>query len=147
MPSTIRAATRNDIDAVLRLVLDWVAEDITWGQQTTARDYLEARIGHYFLVAENAAGIVGYAIGEVVTSPLAVFRNDLYLNIKEIYVVPVERGCGIGGTLLTALMRGAEEVDVHQFYVFSSTKEQDRIVTFYERHGFRVWGIQLYRIS
>jgi ribosomal protein S18 acetylase RimI-like enzyme len=147
MSSKIRAATRNDIDAVLRLALDWVAEEITWGQQAMAHDYLEAKIGRYFLVAEMAGKIVGYAIGEVVTKHLAVFQGDLYLNIEEIYVAPAKRGHRIGSALLMELMKSAEEVDVHQFHVFSSTKDQDRITSFYEHNGFRVWGTQFYRES
>lgn len=147
MLSTIRVATRDDLDTILQMMEDWVAEDITWGQQATVRDYLEKQIGPLFLVAEHATKIIEYTFGNVVASPLAVFRDDPYLNIEEIYVIPIERCRGIGGVLLTALMKGAEETGVHQFHVFSATKDQDRIAAFYERHGFRTWGTQLYRTS
>ncbi|MHA2283828.1 MAG: N-acetyltransferase family protein [Promethearchaeota archaeon] len=147
MPTTIRAATRDDIDVVLRMAREWVIEDITWGQQAVARDYLKARIGGYFLVAEQSEVIVGYIFGDIVATPLAVFHDSPYLNIEEIYVVPTERSCGIGGALLKALIRATEDAGVYQFHVFSGTKDQNRIVAFYEHHGFRTWGTQLYRTS
>jgi GNAT superfamily N-acetyltransferase len=129
------------------MMKDWVTEDITWGQEVTARDYLDSRIGQYFLVAEYRSKIVGYTFGNIVASPLAVFHDDKYMNIEEIYVTPTERGCGIGSALLIALMKSAEEENVNQFYVFSGTKDQDRVVAFYERNGFQIWGTQFYRTS
>ena len=147
MSCTIREATSEDIDVVLHMAREWVSEEISWGQQAIACDYLKARIGKHFLVAEYETGIVGYAIGEIMASPMAVFRDNLYMKIEELYVVPTKRECGIGGDLLKALMKSAEFIGVHQFYVFSATKDQDRIITFYERYGFRTWGTQFYRIS
>ncbi|MHA2008850.1 MAG: N-acetyltransferase family protein [Promethearchaeota archaeon] len=141
----IHAASWDDLDAILSMMEDWVAEDITWGQQVTARDYLESRIGRHFLVAENKSKIVGYAFGNIVTSPLAVFQYGPYMNIEEIYVIPVERGCGIVSTLLKTLMKSAKKEGINQFYVFSGNKDQDRIVEFYERHRFQIWGTQLFR--
>lgn len=143
----IRECQPADLPAIVRLTEIWSEERITHGVIPTVVAHLETQLGRYFWVAECDEQIVGFAYGNVQTSQgLAVIpAGEQYLVIEEIYVHADHRAQGIGGKLLDRLLDLAESEGIRRSLVHSATKDWQRIVGFYERHGFQVWYMQMYR--
>jgi GNAT superfamily N-acetyltransferase len=144
---TVRLAGSADIDAVLRLQEQWVAEDITYGFEPDPRKFAEARLGPLFLVGEAEGALVAFAYGSIhVSEGLSVTpASECYLEVDTIYVTPEFRSGGIGGGLLDGLIGAAQAEGVSRVHVFSATKDHDRVLEFYRKHGFRPWGVQLFK--
>ncbi len=144
---TIRLATEDDVEHVLRMQQDLEREGIGYGFVASSRDDIAARLGPYFFVAEADGSLAGYTYGSVLVSEgLAVTpAGQRYLDIQELYVVPERRRQGLGGRLLQSLLKRAAADGIERVHVFSSTKDQDAILRFYRRHGFSPWGVQLFR--
>ncbi len=161
--ATIRRAHERDLAAVATLYRQWEAEGITWGLVAATEADLRARLGPFFLVAERAegdqgpardaiVGIVGFAIGQgrrATPAPpdnLAVFPGGAdYLEVEDVYVAPHARGRGIGTQLMQTLLEQAHRSGIDRSMVFSATKNTDQITRFYQRLGYRPWGVQSFR--
>ncbi len=146
----IRECTRDDIDEVYQLDVQWAREDITHGFISSAREEFinwldQAR--SYFLVADIDGCIVGYTNGSVHASKgLAVIpEGEQYLEIDNIYVKPEFRNKYVGGKLIDSLLQVAEHNGIKRFLVHSATKDIDRILSFYRSHGFETWYIQMFK--
>ncbi len=144
---TVRLAGSSDIDAVQRLQEQWHAEDITYGYEPNTRGFVAARLGPLFLVGEAEGEALAFAYGSVqVSGGLAVTpAGERYLEVDDIYVAPDYRSRGVGGRLLDRLIAAVEAEGVSRVHVFSATKDHDRVLDFYRKHGFRPWGVQLFR--
>jgi ribosomal protein S18 acetylase RimI-like enzyme len=149
MPSSVRAAVEADLDAVLRLAAEWVAEDVTYGMTVPSRDWFRSGLAHYFFVATADGSTIGYSQGEVHTSDESVTAvlpiGSPFVDITNIYVSPSHRHRGVGGDLLQAVLSAAANDGVERALLFTGTKDVLTIVRFYERHGFKGWGVQMVR--
>jgi GNAT superfamily N-acetyltransferase len=136
MSSSVRAATRQDVEAIRAIGLaawpttyefagdDYVAHGIeTWWSEDAVRRGLDTTVT---LVAEPEGRVVG--MGNVDLRPAVPV-------IWKLYVLPGHQGAGIGGELLRALVaevpaeRGAVAIE----YVDGN----DRAAAVYARLGFR----------
>lgn len=138
------------MDAVLRLQRAWAEEAITYGYAPATREALLPLLGPYFLVAEVARNIVGFAYGTPVPgdgneATAVIPAGQPYLSIDEIYVAPGHRNQGIGGRLLHQITATARANGVTRFVVYSASKDLDGILRFYRAHGFRSWNVQLFQ--
>lgn len=145
--ATIRQAAQRDLPRVVELSALWAAEAITYGLAATREEELQAYIGDYFWVAENEMGVIGYITGSVHESEgLAVLpKGELYLEIDEVYVHPDYRSDKLGHTLVDSLLQTAEANGIVRSTVYSASKQWREIVGFYEKHGFQMWFVQMYR--
>lgn len=143
----IRPCRPDDVPAVAALSKLWVAEDNTVGQIPIPADLLRRWLGPYFLVAERGGSVVGFAYGTIDTSGgLAVIpAGERYFRLDELYVHPDHRERGVGGMLVDRLLAGARAAGVERARVYSAAKDWRRIVGFYQRHGFKMWYVELYR--
>ena len=149
-PVRIRACTHEDIDAVLQLDRQWEQEHIAHDFRPISREEFLAhleRFPAYFLVAESDRGIVGYVNGSVhrSTGVAVIPEGEPYVEIDNVYVHPDFRHRGIGGMLLDRLLAVAAHHGMQRFLVSSVSKEIDKILHFYRRHGFTPWYVQLFR--
>jgi ribosomal protein S18 acetylase RimI-like enzyme len=146
----IRACTHKDIDAVLQLDSQWEQENIAYDFIPISREefiiHLE-RFPSYFLVAASDGCLVGYVNGSVHQGKgVAVIpEQEPYLEIDNVYVQPRFRNRHIGGMLLDRLLAVAEQHGIQRFVVCSVSKEMDKILHFYRRHGFTPWYVQLFK--
>ncbi len=147
MATQVRPAARSGLAAVQALHEQWVAEGNTWGLGNLEPGVVESWLDGHLLVAEDDRTVVGFAHGTVRSTPaLAVVPpGESYFEIEELYVRPDSRRRGIGGLLLDAIVTRAHEAGVERFAVFSAAHDQPAILRFYERHGFRPWGVQLFQ--
>jgi ribosomal protein S18 acetylase RimI-like enzyme len=67
------------------------------------------------------------------------------VEIDEIYVHPHYRTDGIGHKLVDQLLDEASARGITRSMVYSASKEWETIVGFYEKHGFKMWFVEMYR--
>ena len=98
-------------------------------------------------MAESAGRIVGYINGSVrLNQELAIIpAQETYLEIENIYVQPEFRNQNIGGKLIERLLEIAGQEGIERFLVATVTKDMDKILNFYRRHGFKPWYVQLFK--
>jgi ribosomal protein S18 acetylase RimI-like enzyme len=147
----IRACTLNDIDGVVQLERHWEQEDIAYGDfnpmsRETFIGILE-RFPAYFLVAESHGQIVGYMNASLQRNKRVevIPEQGPYVEIDNIYVQPDFRNRDIGGKLLERLFEVARQDGIQRFLVSTASKDTDKILKFYRRHGFTPWHIHLFR--
>lgn len=143
----VRKGDYNDIDAICGMQKQWLEEDITYGFVPNSREELIKRVGPYFLVADVDRCIVGFVLASIhVSKGSAVIpAGQQYLEIDDIYVRPEFRNSGIGGKVLDRLIHTAQHHGIERFMVYSATKDLDKILGFYRKHGFKSWCIQMFR--
>ena len=146
----IRECSQQDIEEILQLDRQWEQEDIAHDFIFISREEFIAsleRFPTYFLVAENDGHIVGYINGSVqLGKGMAVIpEQESYLEIDNVYVKPEFRNSGIGGKLIEGLLEVATQNGIQRFLVSSVSKEMDKILNFYQRHGFKPWYIQMFK--
>ncbi len=143
----IRPAVQTDLDAIAALHQEWVEESNTYGLTALPASRLSAWLADCLLAAVVDGEVAGFIRAVVRDGPqLAVFdEGERYLEIEDLFVRSDRRRMGIGGALLDAMLDRANEMGIRRFQVFSAAKDQPAIVRFYERHGFRPWGVQLFR--
>ena len=142
----IRLAEVRDVNEVTRLQAEWAEENITYGQTPASAQEIAGKLGPFFYVALSDSRISGFVYGtERVSEGLAVIpKGERYLEIDELYVRPEFRNRGLGGTLMEALVRAARDRGIERFKAYSASKEFDRILAFYRRHGFRPWYAEMF---
>jgi ribosomal protein S18 acetylase RimI-like enzyme len=147
----IRPCTPADIDSVIALERQWEQEDIAYGDfNPMSREAYIAileRFPAYFLVAERDGQLVGYIHASVqCNKPAEVIpAQEPYVEIEDIYVRPDFRSQEIGGALLERIFDIARQEGIQRFIVGTRSKETDRILAFYRRHGFTPWSMQFFR--
>lgn len=143
----IRPANSNNLDAISKLQEDLAGENIIYGFLPKNKEQLAQKLGQYFLIVEINDEIVGFVYGSEHTSTgLAVIpKGQKYFEIDDIYVKPELRGMDIGNQLLNRITQIAKRNGIERFLVYSSSKDTQRILKFYESHGFKPWYIQLFK--
>ena len=143
----IRSSDKADLKSIEVLATQWQEEGSTVGQEVGQFEHYLGESG-YLLVAEEDESISAFLAAEEKTERLVIFdTEDPYIELEELYVVPGKRGQGIGSQLVNELKAMADTKGICRFHVFSSSRELDRVISFYRRHGFQVWGMQAYAIS
>lgn len=147
----IRACTRQDIDTVIGLDRQWEQEDIAYGDfNPISREefiaFLEA-FPAFFLVAEYDRQLVGYAHASVQRKkPIEIIpEQEPYVEIENIYVQANFRNHDIGGKLLERLFDIARQQGIRRFVVSTRSKETQKILSFYQSHGFTPWAIHFFQ--
>jgi phosphinothricin acetyltransferase len=93
--------------------------------------------GRYrLLVAENDAGVIGYA-GTTRFRPKAAYETTVETTI---YCAPEEAGKGIGSRLYTALFAALHGEDIHRF-VAGYALPNPATAAIHARFGFKVVGV------
>lgn len=143
----VRRATEEDLSKVVRLSELWASENITHGLTPNSLNDLKPELGDYFFVANNDSETIGYIYGTVhINEGTAVIsQGEKYLEIDEVYVHPDYRDDGIGHELVEQLLDEAERQGIKRSVVYSATKQWQKIVGFYEKHGFQMWFVQMYK--
>jgi len=144
---TVRKAKENDFIKVIELSELWVSECITYGLGANTVELMRNYIGDYFWVAEVDSEIIGYITGTIHESEgLAVIeKGERYLEVDEVYVHPEYRSENIGHLMVEKLLQTAEDNGITRSIVYSASKQWQKIIGFYEKHGFKMWFVQMYR--
>ena len=144
----IRPAKISDVQFVLELSRFWAEEGCTTGYVACTAEHIQLWLdGGYFFVAEFQKAIMAYAAGVVKLGKGAIFEpeGERYLNVDEVFVHADNRGRGIGTQLMQALLDKAEAAGVVRSMVGSNNADWLSTFEFYERHGYRMFSIQMYK--
>ena len=143
----IASATERDVVPVHELMVQWEREGTTIGYTACDEAYLCGCLGECFLVARAAGRIGGFVCARIVDNPghAAMPNARRLLQVEELFVRPEARRRGAGSALLRAALQWGRERGLTAFHVFTATRDTDRVLRFYRRHGFQPWGIQMYR--
>ncbi|WP_045866761.1 GNAT family N-acetyltransferase [Streptomyces sp. WMMB 714] len=140
--AAIRPVRPGELEAVALLRWRWMAE--AGGEPAASRGEFVAHFAawaeanapsHRCLVAVRAETVVGMAwlaVTDRVPHPGALVRASG--DVQCVYVVPGERGSGLGSRLIDAVVAAARESGLERVTVHSS----DRAVPAYARRGFAV---------
>ena len=127
MSVELRTMTGADLPAVLELEEDLFAPD-TW-TASMYRDELRHTDTRHYLVAENGAGIVGWA-------GLIAYADEAH--VSTIGVARGRQGEGIGAQLLDALLAEADRRS--PVVLLEVRADNERAIGLYERRGFSEIG-------
>ncbi|MCM0650187.1 GNAT family N-acetyltransferase [Clostridium swellfunianum] len=143
----IRECSIEDLEDILLLQHQWVKEDITHGLIPVEKSYIETKLGKYFLVAESDSKIIGFVYGSIHTADnMAVIDNgQLYIEVEDIYVASDYRGTGLGSSLLDEILHIAKGNGIDRSLIYSSTKDMEGIISFYKKHNYKTWYIQMFK--
>ncbi len=127
MTPELRAMTLDDLPAVMELEEELFAPD-TW-TAAMYRDELARPDTRHYLVAENGAGIVGYA---------GLIAYDDEAHVATIGVAGARQGEGIGARLLDALLAEAERRS--PVVLLEVRADNEVALGLYRRRGFTEIG-------
>jgi GNAT superfamily N-acetyltransferase len=136
----IRAANHDEFGAVATLRWEWLLErgrtpivDRDAFVESFRAWAVGAAPGHRCLVADRSGRVIGMAwlaiLQRVPTPNLPDRRSG---DLQAVYVVPDQRGAGVGGRLASAILALARDAGLERVTVHSSR----RAVPVYARHGF-----------
>ena len=150
---TIRPAAASDLDAVSALAFAMAVEingpEVAARLTPELRDEIAAALGKdaddLMVVAERERRLVGCGRARVLSShPMLRFSQDpRHCYFELMYVVPEERGTGIGSRILGALESWARERGVSHLTLHHASKAR----TFYERRGYSALGEMYKRLG
>ena len=144
----VRPANENDVSVVLDLSRHWAEEGCTDGYIACMAEHLQSwRDGGYFFVGEFQGEVVAYAAGVVKLGKGYIFapEGEQYLNVDEVFVHADHRDRGLGTRLLQVLLDKAETNGVVRSMVGSNNVDWLATFQFYERHGYRMHSILMYK--
>jgi GNAT superfamily N-acetyltransferase len=147
----IRTCQKGDL-ATVRGFHEAFREETQNGEQELVP--LENRLSEYMLLAEVAGELIGYVIGKHQTAEFTHAGSQStpfheaeegYLELQEVYVTPRFRNRGIGSTLVDAALIRARRNGISHSMAYTSNKNWQAGVAFYERCGYRTWCVSMTR--
>ncbi len=144
----VRPASLDDVQTVIDLSRLWAEEGCTDGYVMCTAEHLRSWLdGGYFLVGEFQGEVVAYAAGVVKLGKGYIFRHEgeQYLNVDEVFVHADHRDQSLGTRLVQALLDRAEAEGIVRSMVGSNNVDWLATFQFYERHGYRMHSILMYR--
>ncbi len=132
-------------EGLIALSRDWEAENSCYGYRANDRADLE---GRRVFLAKDGRRVVGYlfGVGERAAGMRSIMPDGTpFFEMEELYVVPSERGRGVGSALfrhVEAALRGEAEY----ILLSTATKNWRAILHFYlEELGMEFWNARLFK--
>ena len=146
----IRQARTDDVRSVVGLSKLWAEEGCTIGYAALMEEDKHLRSwldGGYFFVGEHEGAVIAYAAGVLKFGKNAVFRphGERFLDVHEVFVHGDHREKGVGDRLMEALLSRSESEGINRSMVGSNNVDWLRTYRFYERHGYGMFSIQMYK--
>lgn len=138
MTATVRAGREADIPALLDLATAFYDED----GFTTAREQLRPRLRVLVWSATTRVAVaereVGELVGFAITTTTFGLECGLVAELEDLFVLPAQRGTGVGELLIADSETWAREREVNRLEVILAPNGNDigRLHAYYLRHGF-----------
>src|SRR5690606_38617626 len=146
----VRPAERDDAPSLRHLSALWAEEGCTRGYPAFGEgdDRPDKWFDSgYLWVAAWDGTVVGYVAGVVKTGYGHGFKpeGERYLEIQELFVHPDHRRRRVGHQLVDAILRQATADGIIRSVVASGNVDWQATYRFYERHGFQMLSMEMYR--
>lgn len=143
----IRECTKDDLQRVRGLQIIWANEGNTHGFEPATIEYLQSKIGNYFLVLEVDKTIRGYIYGTIhLASNMNIFaEGEQYIEIEDIYIERSARNNGYGELMIKKINGIAGNNGITRSLVYSSSKNIETVIKFYKNCGYKSWNVQMYK--
>lgn len=132
----IRPATSGDAEPLLPLIRDYYAEESYPFDESASRKALLGLLEHpekgRAWLALRDGTVVGYV---VLTLGWSLEYRGLDAFVDELYVIPGERGRGVGRKALEALLQACRELGVKALHL-EVEKNKPEALALYRRVGF-----------
>jgi len=144
----VRRARLADVPGVLAMFGEWEAEGSCRNLRIPPWERVEAALP-LTLVAEADEVLVGFAQGRLRTAGPGL--DDIFtpgqrlLAVENLFVTREQRGQGIGSRLLAALLELGADRGATGYLLSTATLQWPRAIPFYQRHGFQVWTVTMFR--
>lgn len=147
MKVELRKASISDCEEISRLQSQWTEENITHGYMADTVEALKDKINEFCYVAEIDGCIVGFLLASIhEAKEMAVMSDgERYIEFEDIFVCNGYRDQGVGSFLLDRALEEARAHGVERAMVYSASKDLDSIMSFYRRHGFKSWYVQMFK--
>ncbi len=144
MSPIIRAATRADLPAIVRLFASQDGNERDQGQDREALDALDPAYAaaldaiagdpdNLLMVAELGGDVVG--VFQLTMTQLVAHRGGRVAEVEAVFVDPAVRGRGVGGAMMRWAIDEARRRGCFRLQL-TSNKKRTRAHAFYERLGF-----------
>jgi GNAT superfamily N-acetyltransferase len=134
---SIRHAARDDIESAVTLLTAQLHEHEIASDEQELRAVVEAVIADarhgFMLLAEQHRQVSGIAY---VASHLSAEHGGIVGWLEELYVVPEQRGRGVGSVLLKEITQTVQKLGWRALEL-EVVAGHERAVPLYERHGFQ----------
>jgi GNAT superfamily N-acetyltransferase len=134
---SIRHAARDDIATAVTLLTAQLHEHDIASDERALRAVVEAVIADarhgFMLLAERDGLVVAIAY---VAAHLSAEHGGIVGWLEELYVVPVQRGRGVGSALISKIGTTVQKL-AWRALELEVVAGHERAVPLYERHGFR----------
>ena len=141
----LRPARLDDLPELLRLAREFYDED----GFTTSDDELDRNF-RALLGADTSAHIClavrdGSAVGFALTTTALILESGLVAELQDLYVMPAQRGTGVGARLMRESQQWAKERGAAQLEIVVAPNGQDvsGLFDYYAAQGFRDEGRRL----
>lgn len=132
MSLRLRPMTEADLDAVLELEVAVFGPEEAWSRKMLTGELAQQPASRYYLVAEDEAGIAGYA---------GLLGAGWQADVLTLAVATGRWGRGIGTALLRALLAEAARRGCIEVFLEVRT-DNVRAQDLYKRHAFEQVGIR-----
>jgi ribosomal-protein-alanine N-acetyltransferase len=144
MTAALRLMTAADLPAVTALEADLFPDD-AWTWEMFASELASGRAGRYYLVAEAAGRIAGYAgLLAPMRKPRSPGTGAQAGGQGDVLTMAVATACwgqGIGTALLTALLTEAQQRGCDEVFL-EVRADNPRAQRLYRKHGFSAVGLR-----
>ncbi len=149
----IRPGQADDIPAIIELTELWASEQLstTGTPEENTVEQLQTLLSSYFWVADQDGQIVGFILGIINGDSnkgehyQILNEGESYLSLDQLYVHPDHRNLGIGSQLVRQLLSEAKAQGISVSIMHSDNRDWQRTFNFYQKHGFKMWFIKMYR--
>lgn len=133
------------LGTLIRLSLDWEAENSCYGYRKNERSDIE---GNRIFIAKDGKDIIGYLFGHLEKSERSTSimpDGTPVFEVEELYVKPDYRSKGIGKMLFSCAEKAVQN-DVDYIMLSTATKNWKAIFHFYlDELGMEFWSARLFK--
>jgi len=134
------------VEQLIAFSVEWERENSCWGYRANGPEDIK---GKRIFLAEEEGRLIGCLLGErseAQNSSSIMQDGTPYFEVDEIYVVPENRGRGVGSALYRFIEEAAQKEGMEYVMLTTATKDFRRILHFYiDEMGMEFWSARLFK--
>ena len=134
------------VEQLIAFSVEWERENSCWGYRANGPEDIK---GKRIFLAEEEGRLIGCLLGErseAQNSSSIMQDGTPHFEVDEIYVVPENRGRGVGSALYRFIEEAAQKEGMEYVMLTTATKDFRRILHFYiDEMGMEFWSARLFK--